>query len=174
MEDKHRQIEENNAWDHLSKWDTLVEERIRKLIGDGDMSWHPKAGQPLEFEDEENIPEDLRLTYKIMKDNEAVPPWMSLGFTLRDKHDKILKRVKQYARDYVLRRNKALQMGSFILHREADERWKKAIRQLKVDIANYNAELLNYNLQVPPSIGQMIPLDADALIAKTLEASEQQ
>jgi|GEM_PF-3993122 len=171
MQDNHRKIEENNSWDHLSKWDALVERRIQKIIGDGNMSWHPKAGQPLEFDDD-HVPDDLKLAYKIMKDNEAVPAWMSLGFTLRDKHDKMQKRVRQYARDYVARRKKAMEMGSFILHREADERWQKAVRQLKVDIGNYNSELLNYNLQVPQSIGQMIPLEADTLIETALQSAE--
>ncbi len=172
MEDKHRKIEENNSWNQLSKWDSIVDERIREMIGDGNMSWHPKAGQPLEFEDESNVPEELRLAHKIMKDNDAVPPWMSLGFTLRDKYEKITKRLKQYARDYVARRTMAINKGSFILHREADERWQKATRQLRIDIANYNSELLNYNLKVPKGIDQMIPLDADMMIDSALVYAE--
>ena len=172
MQENHRNIEENNSWDHLSKWDTIVDERIRKLIGDGDMSWHPKAGQPLEFEDEQHVPEDQRLANKMMKDNDAIPPWMALAFTLRDKHEKITKRIKQYARDYVARRDYAIKVGSFILHREADERWNKATRQLGIDIASYNAELLNYNLQVPVGIGQMIPIDSKLLFETILKSAE--
>jgi len=173
MEDNHRKIEENNSWNQLSKWDTIVDERIREIIGDGNMSWHPKAGEPLEFEDESHIPEELRLTHKIMKDHDAVPPWMSLGFTLRDKYEKIAKRLRQYTRDYVARRTKAINMGSFILHREADERWQKATRQLRIDIAAYNSELLNYNLKVPKGIDQMIPLDADTMIDAVLSRAEE-
>ncbi|MEM9954674.1 MAG: DUF1992 domain-containing protein [Chloroflexota bacterium] len=171
MTENHRKIEENNAWDHLSKWDTIVDERIRKVIGDGDMSWHPKAGQPFEFEDE-TVPEEFRLAYKIMKDNDAIPPWMALGYTLRDKHKKIHKRIKQYARDYVARQQKAIEMGSFILHREADERWNKAVRQWKMDVGKYNSELLNYNLEVPESVGQMIPIDPQALVDKALAQAQ--
>lgn len=170
-QDSGREIEENNAWDHLSKWDTLVEERIRKLIGDGDMSWHPKAGQRLEFDDE-RVPEDQRLANKIMKDNDAVPPWMALGFTLRDKLTKITRKAKQYAHDYVRRREDAIQRGSFLYHQKADERWKRAVQSLQRDIAAYNAELLNYNLQVPPGIEQMVPLNPDELIDKALQSAE--
>lgn len=174
MQENHRKIEENNSWDHLSKWDTIVDERIRKLIGDGNMSWHPKAGQPLELDDDDElVPEDQKLANKIMKDNDAIPPWMALGFTLRDKHGKITKRIKQYAKDYVNRREYAIKAGSFILHREADERWHKATRQLGVDIASYNAELLNYNLQVPTAVGQMIPIDAKSLFEAILKSAEE-
>ncbi len=172
MQDNHRKIEENNSWDHLSKWEAIVDERIRKLIGDGNMSWHPKAGQPLVFENDDHVPEDQRLANKIMKDNDAIPPWMALGFTLRDKHSKITKRIKQYAKDYVARREYAIKSGSFILHREADERWHKATRQLSVEIASYNAELLNYNLQVPQGVGQMVPIEPNALFEMTLKAAE--
>ncbi|MGJ3240775.1 MAG: DnaJ family domain-containing protein [Anaerolineae bacterium] len=168
----NRKIEENNAWDHLSKWETLIEKRIQELIGDGDMSWHPKAGQPFEFEDESTVPDEMRIAHKMMKDHDTVPAWMSLGFTLRDRHKKIHRRVRQYALDYVRRRQKALDVGSFILHREADERWQKATRQLRIDIANYNNELLNYNLQVPPQVGQMVPIDPDTLIQTALIQAE--
>lgn len=166
-----REIEENNAWDHLSKWETLVEERIRALIGDGDMSWHPKAGQRLEFDDE-RVPDDQRLANKIMKDNDAVPPWMALGFTLRDKHEKITRKAKQFARDYVRRRDDAIKRGSFLYHQKADDRWKKATSDLRIEIGKYNAELLNYNLQVPQSIPQMIPLDPDKVINSALSKAE--
>lgn len=172
MDDNHRKIEENNSWNKLSKWDEIVEDRIRKVIGDGNMSWHPKAGEPLEFEDNSLIPEEMKLTHKIMQDNEAVPPWMSLRFTLRDKYAKIAKRVRQYARDYVARRKKAISMGSFILQNEADERWQNATRQLGMNIASYNSELLNYNLRIPKGIDQIIPLDASAIIASALSEAE--
>jgi hypothetical protein len=167
-----REIEENNAWDHLSKWESLVEDRIRRMIGDGDMSWHPKAGQPFVFDDESYTPEEQRLANKIMKDNDTVPAWMSLGFTLRDKHDKIMRRLRQYARDYVKRKDDANRKGSYVLFQHAEDRWHKALRDLRRDIDLYNSDLLTYNLQVPSGVSQMIPLDADQLIADVLRQAQ--
>jgi hypothetical protein len=177
MDDKQRnmgssrEIEENNAWDKLSMWETVVDQRIQDWLGDGDMSGHPRAGQPLNLDALEGVPEDERMAYKIMKDNDVVPPWLAKGFALRDKHDKIKRRLRQYAADYARRKQAALVRGSYVKEREADERWQSAIAGVRRDIEKYNRELLDYNLMTPSQIGQMVPLDADAEIKKARRAA---
>lgn len=165
-------IEENNAWDRLSKWETIVDERISAWIGDGNMADHPLAGQRLDLHDDEHVPEDARIAHKLMRDNDVVPAWMALAFTLKDKHAKILKRADNYARDYVKRRQDALVAGSYVRDKHARDRWQEALKRLRRDVGAYNSELLNYNLSVPPQIGQMVPMDAEALISDALQRAE--
>lgn len=174
MNNQQPPLEENNSWNVLRKWETLVDERIRNLIGDGDMSGHPGAGRPLLLESDEHVPEAQRLAYKIMKDNDAVPAWVALGFALRDRHEKIHRRLEQYAHDYLRRKQEAIQMGSFLRDRHADDRWQEALKRIRDEIAKYNAELLDYNLQVPPQVGQMVPLNATELIQRVLERARLQ
>lgn len=174
MADEQRKLEENNSWNRLSKWETIVDERVRKIIGDGNMSGHPGAGQPLRLESDEHVPEDQRMAYKLMKQEDAVPAWMALSYTLRDKHEKISQRVVQYARDYVRRRHEALLAGSFVREQQVQDRWLDACRRLREDVTRYNSELLDYNLQVPPRIPHMIPLNADDLIATALRQAERE
>jgi hypothetical protein len=164
----HEKSEGSYAQDALNKWRTLVDEKVGKWIGDGDMSWHPKAGQPLDLDWDEYTPEDMRIAYKIMQENDAVPPWMALGFTLRDKHGKITRKVHQNARDFLYRKQEALHSGSILRLQQVEKRWEEAQAKLYEEITRYNAELLDYNLQVPPTIGQMIPLNARDLIQKAL------
>ena len=52
-----------------------------------------------------------------------------------------------------------------------EDRWEIAIRQLKLDIERYNKELLDFNLQVPPTIGQRVPLNI-SIIETALKAAE--
>ena len=172
MDDDKRKAEDNNSQDRLNKWQALVDERVRKIIGDGNMSWHPGAGQPLQLGSDEHVPEDQRLSYKLMKDNEAVPAWMSLAFALKDKQEKIIRRAAQYARDFVHRRHEALLAASYVREKQVSDRWTEACRRLREDVAKYNGELLDYNLQVPSGIGQMIPLNPDELIAGALKRAE--
>lgn len=173
LQQSEQALEENNSWDRLSRWETVVDEKIRAWIGDGNMADHPLAGQRLNFDDEsEHTPEELRLAHKIMRDNEVVPPWMALAFTLRDKHAKILNRAEKYAKDYVKRRQDALLSGSYMRDKHARDRWHDAIKRLRRDIEAYNSELLNYNLMVPRQIGQMVPLNAEELIQQALERAE--
>ena len=53
-----------------------------------------------------------------------------------------------------------------------EKRWQEAQARLHEEIERYNSELLDYNLQVPKVIGQMIPLDANTLIEQTLKQVE--
>ena len=69
--------------DHLQ---TLVEERIRKAQEEGLFDNLPGKGKPLKLEDDSSIPEDLRLTYKILKNSNCLPVEMELRkeiFSLR-------------------------------------------------------------------------------------------
>jgi hypothetical protein len=177
MDDKQRnmgssrEIDENNAWDKLSMWETIVDRRIQDWLGDGDMSGHSGAGQPLNLERFEGVPDDERMAQKIMKDHDVVPPWLSKGYALRDKYEKLMRRLQQYVRDYQRRKQAALVSGSYVKEREADDRWQAAIKGLRRDIASYNRELLDYNLMTPPQIGQMVPLDADEVIRKARQSA---
>jgi len=173
MNDK-RQLEENRAWNRLSKWETWIDEKVRQIIGDGDMSGHSGAGQPLQLDRQEFIPEDERIAYKMMQDNDVVPPWLSLAFTLRDKHRKILRRLHQYARDYAQRKQDAIRAGSFMRLQHAEDRWQAAVARLNRDVGLYNRELLNYNLMVPEQIGQMVPINIKEELDFALQQAEGQ
>jgi hypothetical protein len=172
--DNNQNVDDNNSRNRMNKWQDLIDERIRKVIGNGDMSWHPGAGQPLQLDDDSLVPEDERLSHKVMKDNDAVPAWMSLGFVLRDKQEKIVRRVAQFARDYVKRSRDAVNAASFVREQEIRKRWLEACQRLRQEVKDYNSELLNYNLQIPPSINQMIPLNAEELIEKSLKNAERE
>ena len=45
----------------------IAENRIREAQQNGEFDNLPGMGKPLEFEDDSNIPEDLRMAYKILK-----------------------------------------------------------------------------------------------------------
>lgn len=58
----------------LSGFAKLVEQRIQAAQRDGDFEDLPGSGRPIEFEDDSNIPEDLRLAYKMLKNADFTPP----------------------------------------------------------------------------------------------------
>ena len=55
------------------------------------------------------------------------------------------------------------------MDRHAEERWEKALRQWHTDVAKYNSDLLDYNLQVPLSVGQRVPMNPEQEIEKALK-----
>lgn len=62
----------------ITGFETIVEERIRKAQEKGAFKDLQGAGQPLNLADDQHIPEDLRLAYKILKNADCVPPEIEL------------------------------------------------------------------------------------------------
>jgi DnaJ homologue, subfamily C, member 28, conserved domain len=56
----------------------LVEERIQKAQENGIFDNLPGKGKPLALDDDSLIPEDLRLTYKVLKNANCLPIEMEL------------------------------------------------------------------------------------------------
>ena len=56
----------------------IAERRILEAIREGAFENLPGAGQPLELEDNSNVPEDLRVAYKILKNAGYVPKEVAL------------------------------------------------------------------------------------------------
>jgi hypothetical protein len=56
----------------------LVEERIQEAQKEGAFDNLPGKGKPLALEDESSVPEDLRLTFKILKNSNCLPIEMEM------------------------------------------------------------------------------------------------
>lgn len=61
----------------------IVERRIQECMANGDLDNLPGQGKPLELEDDSNIPEDLRMAYKILKNADCLPPEVELRKDIR-------------------------------------------------------------------------------------------
>lgn len=59
-------------------FDKLIEERIRMAQLRGEFDKLHGSGKPLNLSDDANIPEDLRLAYKILKNADMIPPEIEL------------------------------------------------------------------------------------------------
>ena len=80
-------------------FEKLVEDRIKKAQLKGDFENLPGAGKPLELADDQHIPEDLRLAYKILKNADCLPPEIELKKEILRTED-LLVNVKDEAERY--------------------------------------------------------------------------
>ena len=64
-------------------FEKIVEERIKKAQEKGEFKNLPGKGKPLPVEDV-NIPEDIRLAYKILKNADCVPPELEIKKEIRN------------------------------------------------------------------------------------------
>ncbi|MCP4666359.1 MAG: DUF1992 domain-containing protein [Deltaproteobacteria bacterium] len=65
----------------------IVEKRIKEAQKRGTFDDLPGSGEPLEFEDDSRIPEDLRLAYKILKNADCLPPELLLKKEIKKMED---------------------------------------------------------------------------------------
>lgn len=65
----------------------LIEKRIKEAQERGEFDNLPGKGKPLNLEDDSNVPEELRITYKILKNAGYLPPEIELKKEIRQMED---------------------------------------------------------------------------------------
>ena len=65
----------------------IVEQRIQAAQRNGEFDNLPGAGKPLVFENDSNVPEDLRLAHKILKNSGFIPLEVELKKKIRQTED---------------------------------------------------------------------------------------
>ena len=78
----------------LSYFARVAEERIREAQREGAFDDLPGKGKPLQLEDQSLIPEDLRMSYHILKNAHVLPPEAELR-----KEIKTLQDLLRYVED---------------------------------------------------------------------------
>ena len=152
----------------LSRWDRIVDQGARQLIGDGDVSHLPGAGKRLPLDDE-HVPREMRAAYKIMADNEVVPDWIAAGKALSTQERKLRKRLNARARRF--RQDIESAQSRDENHRQAriEANWRRFAVEFEQEIERFNREALVYNLKLPPSLPKRQHLRADKLLKRALK-----
>ena len=75
------------------RWQALIDRQIEEAIKDGRSDHLPGAGKPLNLNQNENVPDELRMAYKILAENELAPDWLMMGQDLEKLRDKLIVRT---------------------------------------------------------------------------------
>lgn len=62
----------------------IIEQKIKEAQERGEFDNLPGEGEPLRLEDESRVPEDLRLSHKILKNANCLPPELELRNEIRN------------------------------------------------------------------------------------------
>lgn len=57
---------------------SIIEEKIQEAIRKGEFDNLPGAGRPLQLEDASGVPEELRTSYKLLKNAGMIPEEMQI------------------------------------------------------------------------------------------------
>lgn len=153
----------------MRHWESLVDRLLKDAIGNGDISHLPGAGKPLNLDDDTYTPDDMRIAYKMMQENDVAPEWMMLGKTLQTKEDKFTIQINIRTDRYLRDLKKARRRGLLQKEIEIEEGWERYLDDFQKNISKYNKEVLLYNLKVPPSISHKQLLSAEKLVEQARE-----
>lgn len=76
----------------------IAEQRIVKAIEEGTLKTDGWKNRPLPLEDNSFVPEDLKMTYKILKNSGYVPPEVETRKEIQKLEDLILKTEESHVR----------------------------------------------------------------------------
>jgi len=157
----------------MPNWQWLAEKRIREAIDEGQMSNLSGEGRPLQLDEDTDTPPDLRLAYKILRDNGLAPEWMMMGHDLDEQRARLLINVRKGVRAY---QGAVGDAGRIADPERAAERrcridaaWQMAQRTFRDAAAGFNRQITSYNLKVPRGISHKPHLDIQREINRLLE-----
>jgi hypothetical protein len=105
----------------------VAEERIREALQRGEFDNLPGQGKPLKLEDDQHVPEDLRLAYKILKNAACLPPEVELTKEIRTTEE-LLATQKDEAEKYRLIKKLNYMVMKLNVMRKGSVRWEEQQR----------------------------------------------
>lgn len=139
-----------------SYWESLVDKAIRNAMADGKFENLPGAGQPFRWPDEAHTPEDMRLAYKILKENDLAPDWI-LHQQALDARVKALRTQMRAAHQRCHAPGRPTDQAAAL--------WTAAKAEFTEAIEKLNREITAGNLKLPPGLPHrplLIPREAFA------------
>jgi hypothetical protein len=83
----------------LASLERVAEKRISEAIQRGEFDNLPGSGEPLNLEDDRQIPDDLRLAYKVLRNAACLPPELELKKEIRTAEE-LLSALKDESAKY--------------------------------------------------------------------------
>jgi hypothetical protein len=117
----------------MSMFDDLFKDMLDKI----DLKQLKNAGKPLDLGDDPNTPDDLKLAYKLLRDNDLMPDWILEARELDETRGTLISQIQSAGR------------GGTV---------SAALRD---DVAYYNKRILSFNLKVPAGVKHKLFVDIE-------------
>jgi hypothetical protein len=131
---------------YMSSTQDLVEEQIRKARERGEFDNLKGKGQPLDLAENPYEPPELRMAYKILKDNDFAPFWIELGKEIDADIDKFWKEVENFRR-YTCMFLAEKHIGPSV--KRFDSKKASFYFEQRLVLEKIDKKILNYNLHCP-------------------------
>jgi len=149
----------------MSWFDDLMKEARER----GDFDNLPGAGKKLIIDNDPHTPSEMRMAYKILKDNDLAPDWITQGKALERTQEKIITAVQKARRVYqeaLITAQRAAQPA--LAADQARAKYERTLAGIGEDIRRFNSEVLTFNLKLPSGIKHRRQLNLQTLLTELL------
>jgi hypothetical protein len=131
---------------YMSSTEDLVEEQIRKAQARGDFDNLAGAGKPVDLSENPYENPDLRMTYKILKNNDFAPFWIELGKEIDANLEKFWESVawfKRYTEIFMGEKHSGIAVKRY------EKKRAHFYYEKRLELEKINKKILDYNLHCP-------------------------
>ena len=150
----------------LERWQSELDREIARMMNEGEFKNLPGEGKPLNLGDETYVPDDMRMAYRILAQNDMAPDWILVGKELEQSAQKLRNSIATHLRVYREALAHAEKSGSATYRQNADGVWANAKKSLEAQTKEHNNLVLTFNLKVPKGIAHHVLFNLDKEIAK--------
>jgi DnaJ family protein C protein 28 len=148
----------------MKRWESLIDQRIRQAMEQGDFDDLPGKGKPVDTSENPFEDPELRLAHRILRNAGFAPSW--------------IEERKDIEAEFEIARNQLSKAWMILKKAQGTEnetgagaRWEKAIKSFSQQVAELNGRIILWNLKVPASGFQRTLIDAEQEIGR-IRASE--
>jgi hypothetical protein len=144
----------------MERWQSHIDRQINEAQQDGRFNNLPGEGKPLRWDENPHTPDELRMAFKILKDNDLAPDWILQSREMEDRRAQLLENLLRVAHLYRLSGNHNLAAG---------RAWRAAQKHFREDAEQYNRQVVTYNLKIPTGVRHKLPLQIEDEISRALQ-----
>lgn len=153
-----------------SKWQSAIDRALQKASEEGQLTNLPGEGKPLKLDEDSHTPEDLKLAYRMLKEQGFAPDWIMQGQELDEQRARLLANIERGAKAYrgALADAERLPAQREERVRRANDTWALAKQTFHQAANKFNQQVMSYNLKLPQGITHKSLINVDREMARLL------
>ncbi|MEQ8675670.1 MAG: DUF1992 domain-containing protein [Aggregatilineales bacterium] len=160
----------------LNRWYDLYDKAYQKAVEEGQFDNLRGTGKPLDLKTDDDVPDELRYAFKLMRENDIAPEWIMSGKALEHSQERLTRRAHTIVQRFYAMNADAERVAAnqrTIFRRNAREKFDMDKRNLEKDVVRHNKEVTDYNLKVPNGIVHRTYFNLDTVLGRLLDATGQ-
>jgi DnaJ homolog subfamily C member 28 len=144
---------------NMERWQSELDRELEKMLNQEDVTNLPGAGKPLNLGDETYVPDEMRMAYRILAQNDMAPDWVMMSKEIEQSVQKLRDSIATHVRAYRDGLAHAQKTGSATYRQNAEGVWQNAQKSLEGQAKAHNDMVLSFNLKAPKGVHHHVLFD---------------